>query len=86
MVEVNRRVTGHQITVGLSAVNKRNRHQFGLVHVDWTIEHWQEIMWSDELCFQLHRANYRVRTHGTHLRQEVISLISGHCRDARAPS
>nr|KAF6324887.1 hypothetical protein mMyoMyo1_008338 [Myotis myotis] len=35
--------------------------QFTQEHKDWTVEHWNKVMWFNESCFQLHHADGRVR-------------------------
>ena len=45
----------------LRPVNKQTRLQFAQEHVDWTIDQWQSVLWTDESKFELfgsHRRQY----------------------------
>ncbi len=45
----------------MSAKNRKRRQQFALAHQNWTIEDWNNVVWSDESRFLLQHSDSRVR-------------------------
>jgi transposase len=43
----------------LRTVNKQKRLDFAKEHIDWTIEQWKSVLWTDESKFQLFGSNRR---------------------------
>ncbi len=61
----------------LSAKNWKQRLQFTQVHLNWTIEDWKNVAWSDESRFLLRYSDVRVRIwHKVHESMDLSWLVS----------
>lgn len=50
----------HQVPL-ISTTNRKKRLQFAQAHLNWTVEDWKNVAWSDESRFLLRHSNGRVR-------------------------
>ena len=48
----------------ISEANWKQRLKFAREHIDWTLEQWKKVMWSDESRFTLFQSDGRIRVRG----------------------
>ncbi len=61
----------------LSAKNRKRRLQFAQAHQNWTIENWNNVVWSDESRFLLWHSDGRVRIwHKEHESMDPACFVS----------